>query len=169
MSVGGILQDYSANRGYAKSQLIMILFRLASLSKSNASSPLRQPIRLLAAVVYKLVSEWVLGVEIPISTNIGKSLRLRHGVGLVINPAVVIGDNVTLRQAVTIGNRRVDGDCPIIGNDVEIGAGAVIVGKVIIGDGTKIAPLAYVDFDVPPGSRVLSERATIVKARATDA
>lgn len=115
------------------------------------------------AIAYKIASEWILAVELPATTSIGRGFRLRHGVGTVVNPASTIGQNVMIRQNVTIGNRKTETDCPRIGDNVEIGAGAVIVGDVEIGVGSVIGPLAYVDFDVPSGSIVVSQRAVILE------
>jgi serine O-acetyltransferase len=63
----------------------------------------------------------------------------------------VIGDNVIIRQGVTIGNRLVEApeDAPIIGNNCNIGAGAKILGNVVIGDGASIGANAVVIKDVP--------------------
>src|SRR5690606_8711784 len=97
---------------------------------------------------------WIMGIELPASTSIGPGLRLRHGVGVVVNPATVIGADVMIRQHVTLGNRRTRDDCPVIEDGVEIGAGAVIIGAIAIGRGAKIGPNAVVVKDVPAGSVV---------------
>jgi serine acetyltransferase len=86
---------------------------------------------------------------------------LRHGVGLVVNPYSVLGENVMLRQGVTIGNRRGDFDCPTIGRDVEIGAGATLIGAITIGDGAKVGAGAVVLGDVPPGGVAVATPATV--------
>ncbi|MFT4156835.1 MAG: serine acetyltransferase [Microbacterium sp.] len=110
---------------------------------------------------YKVITEGFMGIELPVSTSVGAGLRLRHGVGVVVNPATVIGSNVMIRQGVTLGNRRESTDCPTIGDDVEIGVGAVIIGAVTVGAGAKIGPNAVVFRDVPAGAIVLSPSSEI--------
>ena len=159
-----VFADWHANRGYPKSQLVMVLFRATSLLRGGRS--VQRFAYLLLAAVYKLVAEGLLGIEIPPSTSIGDGLRLRHGVATVINPAAVIGENVMVRHSVTIGNRRAADDCPIIEDDVEIGAGAVIVGRVRIGRGARIGPNAVITFDVPPDGVAVAPRSiTLQKLR----
>ena len=61
--------------------------------------------------VYRLVTEYGFGLEIPTSTTVGPGLRLRHSFGIVINPATVIGEDVLMRHGVTLGNRIARDDC----------------------------------------------------------
>lgn len=156
-----IREDVRANKGYPKSQLILALFRVAH----RARQPLDRSPRLLAlpvGLVYKLLVEWVLGVEIPWHTRVGRRLRLFHGVGLVVNHGVVIGDDVKLRHGTTLGNTGKSYDCPVIGDRVDIGAGAVVVGAITIGDDAKIGANAVVVADVPAGSTAVGVPARIL-------
>lgn len=91
------------------------------------------------------------GYQIPLNTSIGRGLYLGHHGSVVINQDTVIGNNCNIAQNVTIGieNRGVRKGCPTIGNKVWIGAGAVIVGKITIGDDVMIAPNSFVNCDVP--------------------
>jgi len=66
-----------------------------------------------------------------------------------LNPDTVIGKNCTLRHNVTIGNRLNDHDVPIIGDNVDIGVGAVIMGAIKIGNNVSIGANAVVLCDVP--------------------
>lgn len=154
--------DWSANRGYAKSRLVLGLLRSAQYWRSKRG--IGRVGHILVGGFYKFVSEWCLGIEIPASTTIGPGLRLRHGVGVVINPHSVIGANVMLRHGVTLGNRRELDDCPTIDDGVELGAGVVVVGSVRIGQDSRIAPNVVVMDDVPPRSVVLPAP-TLVKPR----
>ena len=61
----------------------------------------------------------------------------------------VIGKNCTLRHGVTIGNRQAVDDVPVIGDHVDIGAGAKILGKIRIGNNVSIGANAVVITDVP--------------------
>lgn len=156
-----VLQDRRVNKGYPKSQVVLALYRWTALSKMIFDGPWGFVPRTFFAIQYKIVSEWLLGVEIPATTKIGPRFKLRHGVGTVINPSVIIGSNVLVRQNVTIGNKNSDDDCPRVCDDVAIGAGAVIIGRITIGARAKIGPLAYVDFDVPAGGVVVTQRGMI--------
>lgn len=90
--------------------------------------------------------------------------RLPHGLnGIIISPYAQIGANVSIFQNVTIGD---DGkfykNAPIIGNNVVIGAGAKIIGKVSIGDNAKIGAGAIVVEDVPSGATAVGSKAKII-------
>lgn len=150
-----IRADRRANAHYPKSRLILRWLRAAQAWRTRGG-PLGRTGYLLVGGSYKIVTEWVLGVELPASTEIGAGLRLRHGVGVVVNPATRIGSGVMIRQHVTLGNRQSTSDCPTIEDDVEIGVGAVIIGAVTIGRGARIGPNAVVVKDVPPGAVVYS-------------
>lgn len=103
--------------------------------------------------------ETLTGISLPKEADIGPGLRIYHFGNIFIHPDVRIGANCTLRQGVTIGNRKPDGPVPVIGNDVEFGAYAQILGDVTIGDGAKIGAMSVVLQDVP-------SRATAVGAPA---
>ena len=111
------------------------------------------------------------GYQIPPTTKIGKGLFIFHRGPVVINALTEIGANCTLAHIVTIGqkNRGQRTGCPTIGDKVFIGAGAVIVGKIMIGDNVLIAPNSYVNFDVPSNSIVIGNPAIIKEhANATE-
>jgi len=103
------------------------------------------------------------GFQIPPNTKIGKGFYIVHRGPVVINGRAEIGDNCTLGHIVTIGqiNRGNKKGCPKIGNRVFIGAGAVVVGKIVIGDNVLIAPNAFVNFDVPSNSIVVGNPAVV--------
>lgn len=162
-ALSALRADIAANHGYPKSIGVLTLFRLCQALRQRGSRRLYP----LAAAVYKMSCEWVLGIEIPPRTAIGPGLRLRHGVGLVINPHSRIGANVLLRQGVTLGNRHTATDCPVIEDDVQIGAGACVVGPVTIGAGSRIGPGCVVVTDVPPQSSVYLS-GTVIRPRRTE-
>ena len=92
--------------------------------------------------------------EIPLSVQIGKNIKFGHrGIGIVIHKDAVIGDNVQIMQNVTIGAKG--GFAPVIQNGVLIGAGAVVLGKVMIGANAIIGANAVVTKDVLPDSIVI--------------
>lgn len=86
----------------------------------------------------------IYGSFIPPQVTIGKNISFGHKMGIVLHRQAVIGDNVKIRHQVTFGSGGA-----IVGNDVQIGAGAKIIGSVKIGDRAKIGANAVVVKDVP--------------------
>ncbi|HKU38048.1 MAG TPA: serine acetyltransferase [Polyangiales bacterium] len=99
------------------------------------------------AALYKL-QQCSSSCDIPLNCQLGLGLLLPHPIGIVIHPEARIGINCCIFQHVTIGT-RVDGAVPRIGNCVEIGVGAMILGDVSVGDGAVIGAGAIVIRDVP--------------------
>ncbi len=104
------------------------------------------------------------GYQISYRTQIGEGFYLGHWGPIVVNPKTVIGKNCNMAQGVTIGqtNRGEKQGVPRIGNEVWIGANAVIVGGIEIGNNVLIAPNAYVNFDIPDHSIVVGNPAKII-------
>ena len=104
------------------------------------------------------------GFEISPTTAIGPGFYLGHFGGVVISPRAVLGSNINIAQGVTIGaaSRGARRGAPTLGNRVWVGANAVIVGRVTIGDDALIGPGAYVNFDVPAMSIVIGNPGQIV-------
>ena len=93
----------------------------------------------------------IYGTQISYGTQIGRGFYLPHTGGIVVNPATKIGRNCYLSHNVTIGKVHT-GDkqgVPTLGNDVFVGAGAVILGNIKIGDNAAIGPNSVVINDVP--------------------
>ena len=95
-------------------------------------------------------TEIMTGISIPAQAQIGKGLRIHHFGGIIIHSETVIGENCTLYQGVTLGDRGGWGGAPHIGNHVIIGAGAKVLGDVTIGDYCRIGANAVVRISVPP-------------------
>jgi serine O-acetyltransferase len=92
------------------------------------------------------------GIMLPESAQIGRRLQIEHFGAIIIHGHSVIGDDCLIRQGVTLGNIGAGYDgAPRIGNRVEIGAGAKIIGPVTVGDGAVIGANAVVLRDIPPG------------------
>lgn len=155
-----VAADRRANASYPKSRFILRWFRRAQRWRAERG-PLARILFLIIGGSYKVATEGFMGIELPVSTRVGPGLRLRHGVGIVVNPASRIGAGVMMRQGVTLGNRKSSDDCPTIEDGVEIGVGAVIIGAVTVGEGARIGPNAVVFKDVPAGAVVLSPAAEI--------
>ena len=112
------------------------------------------------------VVETLTGISLPKEASIGPGLRIWHFGGVFVNPQTVIGSGCTLRQGVTLGNRVVDGPCPVLHDGVELGAYAQILGGVVLGEGCRIGAMAVVLNDVPPGAAAVGNPARIVVAEA---
>lgn len=104
-------------------------------------------------------------IQIYPKTRIGKGLYIGHDGPIIVNPDAIIGNNVNIAAGVVIGqeNRGKRIGAPKIGNQVWIGANSVIVGNINIGDDVLIAPLSYVNIDVPSHSIVIGNPAKIIK------
>ncbi len=104
------------------------------------------------------------GFQIPYQTSIGGGFHISHFGLVAINPDVVIGENCNINQGVVLGqtNRGKKQGCPTLGNRVWIGANAVIVGKIQIGDDVLIAPGAFVNFDVSSHSIVMGNPGKVI-------
>ena len=104
------------------------------------------------------------GFDISPSTKIGSGFYIGHFGTVIISPYAVLGRNVNVAPGVTIGatSRGSRLGAPTIGDRVWIGANAVLVGRITVGDDALIAPGAYVNFDVPPKAVVLGNPGKIV-------
>jgi putative colanic acid biosynthesis acetyltransferase WcaB len=167
-SPANIFQDLRANRGNPKGMLVMVLFRVAHLlRRSTLTFILFLPYFLL----YRFFLEWLLCIELPWKTRIGPGFRIDHGQALVINDHTVFGAGCTVRNSTTIGNKRAaDGSytaSPRFGDRVDIGANAVIIGPVVIGSDVVIGAGAVVVKDVPSGHVAVGNPARVFARRAS--
>ena len=112
--------------------------------------------------------ETITGVSLPKSADIGPGLRIWHFGNIFIHPDVRIGANCTLRQGVTIGNRHVGGPVPVLGDNVELGAYAQILGGVKIGNNCRIGAMSVVLRDMPDGSTAVGAPARLVTTTHTE-
>ncbi|MGO1316326.1 MAG: serine O-acetyltransferase EpsC [Cellulomonadaceae bacterium] len=110
---------------------------------------LKLPARLVSQLIRALT-----GVEIHPGATIGRRLFIDHGMGVVIGQTAVVGDDVVLFHGVTLGGRSMSHGKrhPTLGDRVVVGAGAKVLGAVWIGDDVQIGANAVVVRDVPPGS-----------------
>lgn len=113
--------------------------------------------------------EWMGGIFLPYTVRVGRRVRLDHFGGMIL-VADSIGDDVVIRQTTTFGIARVSDlhARPVIGNRVDISAGAVIVGAITVGDGAVIGANAVVTKSVPPGAVAAGVPARIVRGAALD-
>lgn len=159
-----IKADYEANKKNRRGAISLVLFRLAHC---HAQVPCYlKPFTLVMIILYRFISECLLGFELHWATQVGPGVRLFHGFGLVVHSDAKIGRNVTLRHGITIGTKEFpDGTqsrAPRIGNNVNIGASALIIGDIIVGDNAIIGAGAVVTKDVPPMAVVVGNPARIL-------
>ncbi|MBD1394075.1 serine acetyltransferase [Mucilaginibacter glaciei] len=159
-----IFQDWKANSGNVKARLILVMFRLVNAINKYM---LLKVLFFWYLIIYRFFVEWVLGVELPRKLTVGKNLVFYHGQGLVVNFKTVIGDNCTLRNGVTIGHKKLaDGSlsaCPVIGNQVDIGANVCIIGDITIGDNVTIGAGAVVVKSIPANSVAVGNPARVLE------
>lgn len=139
------------------------VYRFGYLRYRFSSKLVRYPLGAIHLVLAKL-AEIVCGVTIGVSARIGKRLIIEHSGAIVIHGNSVIGDDCIIRQGVTIGNKRLDDPfgAPVIGDRVNVGAGAKILGRVHIGNDVEIGANAVVIHDVPDGAIAVGIPARII-------
>ncbi|MET0342466.1 MAG: serine acetyltransferase [Polyangiales bacterium] len=128
--------------------------RFGNARMSVRSKLLRAPLTAAyRAAFHSVVAMW--GIDLPYNVKVGRRLRIEHH-GCLMLGARQIGDDVVIRHSVTMGLRqRGAAQFPVIGDRVEIGPGACIVGGVKIGDGSYIGANSVVCHNVRPGSTVI--------------
>lgn len=115
-----------------------------------------------AALLFQNEASNVLQVSIHPAANIGSAVYLDHATGIVIGANVVIGDEVTILQNVSIGRScELPARSPRIGSNVYIGAGASILGDIVIGDFAKIGAGTVITSDVPAGCTAVGNPARL--------
>ena len=109
-------------------------------------------------------ARWITGIEIHPGATIGRRFFIDHGMGVVIGETATIGDDCTLYHGVTLGGTSWNKGKrhPTLGNDVVIGAGAEVLGPIMIGEGARIGSNAVVVKDVPPGATAVGIPARII-------
>lgn len=112
--------------------------------------------------VMQRVVETLTGIGLPKSACIGGGLRIWHFGGVFIHPSVVMGRQCTLRQGVVLGDRGDGGGAPSIGDHVDFGSGAHVIGSVRLGSGVKVGALTIVLHDVPDGCTVVGNPGRVV-------
>jgi serine O-acetyltransferase len=131
---------------------VMIVYRFGCWRYTIKSALIRKPFSLLYKILYKFI-QVITGIELPCEVTVGKNFRIDHFGGIVISGFASFGDNCVIRDGVTVGLRRVDDPvAPQIGNNVDIGTGAKVLGGITIGDDVVIGANAVVLEDVPPNS-----------------
>jgi serine O-acetyltransferase len=146
----------------------LAVHRFGNLRMGIRSRPLRAPASVLyRAAHFAVLALW--GIDLPYNAKLGRRLRIDHH-GCLMLGAKIVGDDVCIRHTATIGllRRTEQSDTPTIGNGVEIGPGACIVGAIHVGDGAYVGANSVVADSVPPGASVLGVPARPVKPEQDD-
>lgn len=121
--------------------------------------------------VYKVLKIWVqilTGIELPCEAVVGHRFKIEHFGGIIISGDASFGDDVVIRQGVTVGLRRIgERGSPHIGNRVDIGAGAKLLGPIAIGDDVAIGANAVVICDVPANTIAVGVPARFISRKRT--
>lgn len=140
---------------------VMLVYRFGRWRYGIRQRWLRMPFSFLYKALYLLV-QILTGIELPCEAKLGQRVRIDHFGDIIISGDVEIGDDVVIRNGVTIGLRHTDiRGAPKIGNRVDIGAGAKILGPITIGDDVAIGANAVVITDVPANSLAVGVPAKI--------
>ncbi len=113
------------------------------------------------------ISRFLTGIEVHPGAKIGRRFFIDHGAGVVIGETAEIGDDVLMYQGAVLGGTTLKKEKrhPTVGNNVVIGAGAVALGAITIGDGARIGSGSVVIQSVPPGATVIGIPGRIVEDR----
>ncbi len=125
---------------------------------------LRAPFSVLYRLLFRSIRN-VYGIELPYSVSLGRRVVIEHQSGIVIHGNCVIGDECIIRQGVTLGNRNWETrfEAPRLGDRVNVGAGAKVLGGVTISSGATIGANAVVMIDVPAGATAVGVPARLLE------
>ncbi|HLO46996.1 MAG TPA: serine O-acetyltransferase [Kamptonema sp.] len=130
---------------------------------------LRAPLSILYRSMYRKIRN-TYGIDLPYTVKLGRRVVIEHQGAIVIHGYCSIGDECVIRQGVTLGNRYLDRplDAPKLGDRVNIGAGAKILGNVTLGDDVNIGANAVVLSDIPSGKTAVGIPAKIIQSKNSD-
>ena len=114
----------------------------------------------------RYVQMGIFGIEIGKNVELGSGVYFIHTLGIIIGGNAKIGDRVRFLGNNHVGNAKGDGDYPVIEDDVLVGAGARILGKVRIGKGAIIGANAVVLSDIPAGATAVGAPARAITKRS---
>lgn len=165
-----IAEDWNANgRDWTKPGFRAVaVYRFGVWRMGIRSAFLRAPLSVLYRMMFRKVRNGY-GIELPYSAKVGRRLVIEHQSAIVIHGDCVIGDDCIIRQGCTLGNRYIDRplDAPKLGNRVNVGAGAKILGGVVIGDDACVGANAVVLNDIAPGETAIGIPAKVLKRKPT--
>jgi serine O-acetyltransferase len=145
------LRAYERNWG-AQGFWVMVVYRFGRWRYGVRPTVLRKLFSLIYHVAYKFI-QVVTGIELPCEATVGRNFIIDHFGGIIISGYAKFGDNCRIRDGVVVGLRRIDEKyAPDIGNNVDVGSGAKLLGPIRIGNNVLIGANAVVICDVPDNS-----------------
>lgn len=160
-NIRGDLKVYKGNI-FAQGFWVMLVYRFGRWRYAIKPRLLRIPLSLLYKALFK-IAQILTDIELPCEVKVGKNFRIDHFGDIIISGYASFGDNCVIRNGVTVGLKNVeDPRAPIIGNNVDIGAGAKLLGPIKIGDNVTIGANAVVIGDVPNNSIAVGVPAKVV-------
>lgn len=162
LNLKSIINEAQKNKSI-KSKFIVFIFRMSQCLNYKPSST--KYIYLPFYLINKFIIENFMGVEIPYNAQIKEGLKIFHSYNIVISPHSIIGRNCIIRNGVTIGNKHEDTDCPVIGDNVSIGACSILIGNITVGDNVTIGAGSVCIKNIPANSIVAGNPAKPILKR----
>lgn len=167
-----VQEDYVANgRDWTRPGFrTLFVYRFGNWRMSVKSRLLRAPLSFIYRTLYRRCRNFY-GIEIPYTAKIEPGVIIEHQGGIVMHGSTSIGKGSIVRQNCTLGIRSLDrlDEAPCVGRGVNIGAGAVLLGKITVGDGAQIGANAVVLIDVPSNGLAVGVPATIKEGTSESA
>ncbi len=161
------LRAYGGDWG-AQGFWVMLVYRFGRWRYGVRPALLRKLLSFVYKVLFKLV-QIVTGVELPCEVVVGRNFVIDHFGGIVISGYAQFGDDCRIRNGVVVGLKNVnEPTAPVFGNNVDIGAGAKVLGNIRIGNNVIIGSNAVVLIDVPDNSLAVGVPATIKVRKPTE-
>ncbi len=154
------LRSYGGNWG-AQGFWAMVVYRFGRWRYTIRPAWVRKIFSMLYRISFKWV-QIVTGIELPCEAQVGRNFVIDHFGGIVVSGYARFGDDCRIRNGVVVGLRHVsEATAPVIGNDVDIGAGAKVLGGIRIGDRVRIGANAVVLKDIPDDHVAVGVPATV--------
>jgi serine O-acetyltransferase len=158
---------YNGNWG-AQGFWVMLVYRFGRWRYHVRFLILRKFFSFIYKLLFKLV-QILTGIELSCKADVGRNFVIDHFGGIIITGYSKFANNSRIRNGVTIGLRRMGEEfAPVIGNNVDMGAGAKLHGPIEIGDNVIIGANVVVLCDMPNNSIVVGAPATITPRSQTD-
>ena len=146
---------------------VMVVYRFGRWRYTLRIPPVRKCCSLIYKFLYKAV-QVATSIELPCEVPVGRNFRIDHFGYIVVSGFARFGDNCVLRSGVVVGLQRVeDPGAPAIGNNVDIGTGAKVLGKITVGNNVLIGANSVVLTDVPDNSVAVGIPARILPRKQT--
>jgi putative colanic acid biosynthesis acetyltransferase WcaB len=159
------------NNSNFKGRIIVVCYTFTRFFREKVSTKFGLILCAPIIIIYKLITDIILGCEIPVSTKIGHGFIIHHGRAIVLNKHSVLGNNITIKHNTTIGNKLSlkgeDLGSPIIEDNVLIEPHSIIIGPITIGKNSIIGAGSVVVKNVEPYSIVAGNPAKLIKKIGT--